>query len=84
MDSFRELYSPGVVRSIPGNPAYTIESVYPFRQVMVILSVTVPFQTFIKVIGKATLVHLLIYPQAALRRVHLSLLLIEAADPAGS
>ncbi len=84
MGRFRELYRPRIVGGISGDAAYTVEGVHPFREVMIVLSIPIPFQSFVQGIGRPPFVHLFPDPQAPLRGVHCALLLIQAADPAGS
>lgn len=54
MGCLSELYSPPSIGRIPGDEARTVERMHPFRQVVVILPVLIPFQTFIgRIIGLA-------------------------------
>jgi hypothetical protein len=50
---------------------------------MIILSVPIPLQVFVKVITKSPFVQFLTDPQSPLRGVLPTLLFTEAADPAG-
>jgi hypothetical protein len=56
---------------------------HPFREIMIVLPIPVPFQIFVKRDGGPTLLQLFAYPQSPSGRVLPSLFLIEAADPAG-
>jgi hypothetical protein len=51
---------------------------------MVVLSIPIPFQAFVEGISRPPFVYVFTDPQPPLRRVRCALLLIQAADPAGS
>ncbi|MEE8156369.1 MAG: hypothetical protein V3T53_15550 [Phycisphaerales bacterium] len=59
-----------------------IECVNPFRQIMKVLAVTVPFEAFIDHVIRRSFGERLADPQAADRWVLPSRVLVEAADPA--
>ena len=80
----RQLYRPSDIGRISGDPAHTVERVHPLREVVVVLAVLVPFQTLIGRLVGLTFVQLFSDPQAPSGRVQLTLLLIQAADPAAS
>jgi hypothetical protein len=51
---------------------------------MIVLSIPIPFHTFVEGISRPPFVHFFTDPQPPLRGVDFALLIIEAADPAGS
>jgi hypothetical protein len=73
-----------IAHLISGDPAHAVKGVHPLGQVMVVLSVPVPFQPLVGGIERPAFVQLLSDPKASDGRVHLALFLIEAADPAAS
>ncbi|VVB70228.1 Uncharacterised protein [uncultured archaeon] len=76
MDSFCELNCPSDIDGISGDLACTVERVHPLRQVMVVLSILVPFQALIRRLIGFAFVQLLSNPKAPHSRMLLSLLLI--------
>ena len=51
---------------IPRDPAYAIEGVHPFGEVMIVLAVPVPFQTFVERVGRCSFVQFLADPEPPL------------------
>ncbi len=80
----RELQSPSVIQEISGDARDAIKGVHPLRQVVIVLSVPVPFQTLINVFIRSPFCQILAYPQSTARGMKLSLFVIKPAEPTGS
>ena len=63
---FCKRHGPPVIERIPGESAHLMKGVHPFGQVVIVLPVPVPFQTFIKWIGWQAFVQGLADPQPLL------------------
>jgi hypothetical protein len=80
----RQFQRPDVAGRLARDPAHAIEGVHPFGQVVVVLAIPLPLHPFVEGLSRPALVQFLADPQPADRRVPPSLLLVEAADPAGA
>jgi hypothetical protein len=84
MDRFGQLYRPSVVSEISSDGRDTVEGMHPLRQIMIVLAVPIPFQSFAKRIAGPPFLQLLAYPQPSFGGMKPAVFLIEAADPTGS